>query len=78
MVLGILLMLFYRSLSPKQPRLRYSKKSPSLRKAAQTVIMFVFLRMGKLDQANHSPWKVVRLVCFAGLNIHINQCFAAD
>ena len=71
-------MLFYRSLSPKRPKLKYSKKSPSLRKVAQMVITFVFLHTGKLDQENHSPWKVVRLVFLTGLNIHINQCFVAD
>ena len=37
------------------------------------VIMFVFLRMDKLDPANHSPWKVVWLVFFAWLNIHISE-----
>ena len=73
MVFDTLLILFYRSLSPKQPKLKYSKKSPSSRKAARTVIMFVFLRMGKLDPANHSPWKVDRLVFFTWLNIHFNQ-----
>ena len=78
MVLCTLLMLFYRSSNPKRPRLRYSKRSPSWRKAAQTDIMFVFLRMGKLDQENHSPWKVVRLVFFSGRIIHINLCFVVD
>ena len=36
--------------------------------------MFVFLRTGKLDPGNHSPWKAVRLVFLTGFNIYINQC----
>ena len=68
-------LIFFRSLSPKLRKLRYSRKYPSLRKAARMGIMFVFLRMGKLDPANHSLWKAVRYVPFVWLNIHTNVCF---
>ena len=72
-VFDILLIFLLRSLNPKRLKPRYSKKSPSLRKAARMVIMFVFLRMGKLGLANHSLWKAVRYVFLTWLNMYINM-----